>query len=140
MAQNSIQIQLQYYDKSSKTVHDSVLYLANTDKQYNQVMHITSDLRAVTCPVLKLQIGTLECNTSASPVYCTQHCPAGYLFESGGVLKKQDSVTCNTSSAQWSHMSAENPLGVLPKCAGIQSTYDFVFYSKIRIIPSASWT
>ena len=95
--------------------------MATSVKHYivNMQQHHTSDLSNVTCPVLAVQIGRLECELTGSSVSCTHSCPSGYYFETNGTLKTSGSVFCNNSmSAQWSHMSADNPLGEFPKCAG----------------------
>ncbi|KAL5259640.1 hypothetical protein ACHWQZ_G009927 [Mnemiopsis leidyi] len=94
--------------------------MATSVKHYivNMQQHHTSDLSNVTCPVLTVEIGRLECELTGSSVSCTHSCPSGYYFETNGTLKTSGSVFCNNSmSAQWSHMSADNPLGEFPKCA-----------------------
>ena len=80
--------------------------------------HITSDLRNVTCPVLEVNSGRLECGVAAGRLSCTYHCPSGYFYETNGTMKTSAIISCDSSTAQWSHMSASNPMGDLPKCAG----------------------
>ena len=103
-------------------VHQNfILAQVNIHQDYGDIFiasKILSDLNIVTCPTLDTGFGTMDCDTSATPVACTYSCPSNQFFDGGDALTSTMKVTCNTSNAEWSHMSATNPLGVLPSCSG----------------------
>jgi len=72
----------------------------------------------IVCPALDAGLGTLVCNDTVDPVFCVFSCPAQQFFLEDGALKTNQTVTCDNGTAQWSHVSADNPLGSLPVCSG----------------------
>eukprot|EP00116_Pleurobrachia_bachei_P004558 sb/3464820/ len=77
----------------------------------------TSDLNVVTCPTLDSNFGTMECDVTKDPVECTYFCPTDNYFELDDVIVSKQTVTCDSSTAKWSHMSSSNPLGTFPQCS-----------------------
>ncbi|XP_063678884.1 uncharacterized protein LOC134814654 [Bolinopsis microptera] len=75
---------------------------------------------------------------TADPISCTHHCPDGYLYELNGTLQTSGSVSCNSSTAQWSHMSRGNPLGELPKCAASITPTHYLTFVDMSFLGSES--
>ncbi|XP_063680022.1 uncharacterized protein LOC134815418 [Bolinopsis microptera] len=80
----------------------------------------------------------MDCDTSVTPVACTYSCPSDQFFNSGGALTSTKKVTCNTATAEWSHMSASNPLGVLPSCSDKTDPTSYHLTAKIGLAGSDS--
>jgi len=76
-----------------------------------------NDVSKVKCPVLAAGKGSLVCAIDGDSTSCTYTCQSNAFYSDGSALQSTKKVTCDATTATWSHMSKTNPTGDLPNCA-----------------------